>query len=65
MNPDPFVRTSFWMVSTGLTSMWISNVGVTPECIQRFMAIPKLSDAVKYKRHIICVGLNIMINMIL
>lgn len=24
---DPFVRSTFWMVSCGLTTMWISNVG--------------------------------------
>lgn len=47
MDPDPFVRSTFWMVSVGLTTMWISNVGITPECVQRFVAIPKLSDAVK------------------
>lgn len=47
MDPDPLVRNSFWMVSIGLTSMWISNVGVTPECVQRFVAIPSLSDAKK------------------
>lgn len=35
------------MVSVGLTTMWISNVGITPECVQRFVAIPKLSDAKK------------------
>lgn len=31
----------------GLTTMWISNVGITPECVQRFVAIPKLKDAQK------------------
>lgn len=47
MDPDPFLRSTFWMVSMGLTMMWISNVGITPECVQRFVAIPKLSDAIK------------------
>lgn len=47
MDPNPFLRSTFWMVSTGLTTMWISNVGITPECVQRFVAIPKLSDAIK------------------
>jgi sodium-coupled monocarboxylate transporter 8/12 len=46
-DPNPFLRTSFWMVSVGLTSMWISNVGITPECCQRFVAIPSLEDAKK------------------
>ncbi|CRK91471.1 CLUMA_CG005138, isoform A [Clunio marinus] len=47
LDPNPFIRSSFWMVSIGLTSMWISNVGITPECVQRFVAIPKLNNAIK------------------
>lgn len=47
LDPNPFLRSSFWMVSVGLTAMWISNVGITPECCQRFVAIPKLEDAKK------------------
>lgn len=46
-DPNPFLRTSFWMVSVGLTTMWISNIGITPECVQRFVAIPKLEDVRK------------------
>uniref|UniRef100_A0A1B0CT26 Putative sodium/solute symporter n=1 Tax=Lutzomyia longipalpis TaxID=7200 RepID=A0A1B0CT26_LUTLO len=44
---DPFQRSSFLMVSVGLTTMWISNIGVSPECVQRFLAIPTLSDSRK------------------
>ncbi|XP_058448375.1 sodium-coupled monocarboxylate transporter 1-like [Malaya genurostris] len=47
MDPDPSLRSSFWLVSVGLTSMWISNIGVTPECIQRFLTVPDLSSAKK------------------
>ncbi|GAB0095389.1 sodium-coupled monocarboxylate transporter 1 [Sergentomyia squamirostris] len=47
MTTDPFVRSSFLMVSVGLTTMWISNIGVSPECVQRFLAIPTLSDSRK------------------
>jgi Na+/proline symporter len=47
VDPNPFLRSSFWMVSVGLTSMWISNIGITPECVQRFVAIPSLEDATK------------------
>lgn len=47
LDPNPFLRTSFWMVSVGLTTMWISNVGITPECVQRFIAIPRVDDAIK------------------
>uniref|UniRef100_A0A182JH69 Sodium/solute symporter n=1 Tax=Anopheles atroparvus TaxID=41427 RepID=A0A182JH69_ANOAO len=47
MDPDPYLRSSFWLVSVGLTSMWISNIGVTPECVQRFLTIPDISSAKK------------------
>ncbi|XP_065079998.1 sodium-coupled monocarboxylate transporter 1-like [Ochlerotatus camptorhynchus] len=47
VDPDPTLRSSFWLVSVGLTSMWISNIGVTPECIQRFLTVPDLSSAKK------------------
>lgn len=47
MNPSPFVRTSFWTVSFGLTSLWIANLGVTQTCIQRFLAVPNIKFARK------------------
>ncbi|XP_055596641.1 sodium-coupled monocarboxylate transporter 1-like [Uranotaenia lowii] len=46
-DPDPTLRSSFWQVSIGLTAMWISNVGVTPECVQRFLTVPDMSSAKK------------------
>ncbi|XP_001660396.2 sodium-coupled monocarboxylate transporter 1 [Aedes aegypti] len=47
VDPDPTLRSSFWLVSVGLTSMWVSNIGVTPECVQRFLTVPDLSSAKK------------------
>uniref|UniRef100_A0A1B0DBD6 Sodium/solute symporter n=1 Tax=Phlebotomus papatasi TaxID=29031 RepID=A0A1B0DBD6_PHLPP len=47
MSMDPFLRSSFLMVSIGLTTMWIAHIGVSPECVQRFLAIPTLSDSRK------------------
>jgi solute carrier family 5 (sodium-coupled monocarboxylate transporter), member 8/12 len=47
MDPSPFVRTSFWTVSLGLTSLWISNLGVSQTCIQRFLAVPDIKFARK------------------
>lgn len=47
MDPSPFVRTSFWSVSLGLTSLWISNLGVSQTCIQRFLAVPDIKFARK------------------
>ncbi|XP_065079989.1 sodium-coupled monocarboxylate transporter 1-like [Ochlerotatus camptorhynchus] len=45
MNPDPFVRTSFWTVTFGLSTMWIANLGVSQGCVQRFLAVPDLKVA--------------------
>lgn len=47
MDPSPFVRTSFWTVSIGLTTLWISNLGVSQTCIQRFLAVPDIKFARK------------------
>lgn len=47
MDPNPFVRTSFWTVSLGLTTLWISNLGVSQTCIQRFLAVPDIKFARK------------------
>lgn len=42
MNPDPLVRVSFWTVTFGLTTTWISQLGVTQSSIQRFLAVPDI-----------------------
>lgn len=47
MDPSPFVRSSFWTVSIGLTTLWISNLGVNQTCIQRFLAVPDITFARK------------------
>ena len=47
MDPSPFVRSSFWTVSIGLTTLWISNLGVSQTCIQRFLAVPDINFARK------------------
>lgn len=47
MDPSPFARSSFWTVSIGLTTLWISNLGVNQTCIQRFLAVPDITFARK------------------
>lgn len=47
MDPNPFVRTSFWSISLGLTTLWIANLGVAQTCIQRFLAVPDIRFARK------------------
>lgn len=45
MDPDPTTRSTFWSYVFGLTFLWLSNVGVTPECMQRFLSVPTFDDA--------------------
>ncbi|XP_058124280.1 sodium-coupled monocarboxylate transporter 1-like [Anopheles ziemanni] len=45
MDPNPFVRTSFWTVCFGLTTLWVSNLAVSQGCVQRFLAVPDLKVA--------------------
>ncbi|XP_062551794.1 sodium-coupled monocarboxylate transporter 1-like isoform X1 [Armigeres subalbatus] len=47
MNPDPFIRSSFWTVTLGLSTIWIGTLGVSQGCIQRFLAVPDLKIAKK------------------
>lgn len=45
MDPSPLVRTSFWTVLFGLTTTWVSNLGVNQGCVQRFLAVPNIKLA--------------------
>lgn len=47
MNPDPFLRNSFWTVSIGITLFWICDLGIHPGAIQRFVALPTYKNAQK------------------
>lgn len=47
MNPSPFIRTSFWTLTVGMTTAWIAKLGVSQCCIQRFMAVPNIEVAKK------------------
>jgi sodium-coupled monocarboxylate transporter 8/12 len=51
MDPDPFVRSSVWTVSVGMTWMWLANVGVTQECVQRFISMPTFAEAKRFCFH--------------
>lgn len=42
MDPNPLKRTTFWTVGIGLVPLWISGLGVSQQCIQRFLAVPNL-----------------------
>ncbi|KAJ6647888.1 Sodium-coupled monocarboxylate transporter 2 [Pseudolycoriella hygida] len=45
LDPSPFLRTSFWTVAFGLSTTWVSNLGVNQSCIQKFLAVPDLQKA--------------------
>lgn len=47
MDPSPFVRTSFWTLTVGMTTAWVAKLGVSQCCIQRFLAVPNIEVAKK------------------
>lgn len=47
MDPDPFLRNTFWTVSIGTTFSWINSLGIHPGAVQRFVALPTHSKAKK------------------
>ncbi|XP_025202992.1 sodium-coupled monocarboxylate transporter 2-like, partial [Melanaphis sacchari] len=47
MNPDPFLRNTFWTVSIGTTFQWLTSLGIHPGAVQRFVALPTYGKAQK------------------
>lgn len=45
MDPNPFVRTSFWAVAIGLSTMWVSIMGINQTSIQRYLSVPNIEKA--------------------
>lgn len=45
MDPDPFLRNSFWTVSIGTIFSWINSLGIHPGAVQRFVALPTYNKA--------------------
>ncbi|KAL5235937.1 hypothetical protein ACI65C_003347 [Semiaphis heraclei] len=45
MDPDPFLRNTFWTVTVGTTFQWLSGLGIHPGAVQRFVALPTYSKA--------------------
>ncbi|KAL4085013.1 hypothetical protein QTP88_027860 [Uroleucon formosanum] len=47
MDPNPFLRNTFWTVSIGTTFQWLAGLGIHPGAVQRFVALPTYSKARK------------------
>lgn len=45
MDPDPFLRNSFWSVSVGTTFGWLASLSIHPGTVQRFVALPTYGKA--------------------
>ncbi|XP_066595800.1 sodium-coupled monocarboxylate transporter 1-like [Prorops nasuta] len=45
MDPSPFVRQNFWGVAISTTFMWLGHTGVSQGTVQRFLSVPKESQA--------------------
>lgn len=47
MDPNPFLRHTFWTVGIGMTFSWLTQLGIHPGAIQRFVALPTYGKAKK------------------
>lgn len=47
MDPSPFVRTSFWTMSLGLSLQWTAMTSFGQSSVQRFLALPDLKAGQK------------------
>ncbi|XP_050533671.1 sodium-coupled monocarboxylate transporter 1-like [Daktulosphaira vitifoliae] len=47
MDPNPFLRNSFWTVSIGVIFSWVYHLGMHPGAVQRFVSLPTYSKARK------------------
>lgn len=47
MDPDPFLRHTFWTITIGTTFSWLNFLGIHPGSIQRFVALPTVNKARK------------------
>lgn len=56
MDPNPLTRNTFWTVTVGMTFIWLAHVGVNQGMMQRFLALPTLSDA-RWAILVFCVGI--------
>lgn len=45
MDPDPFLRNTFWTVSVGSIFACITQLSIHPGAIQRFVSLPTYSKA--------------------
>lgn len=49
LNPDPLIRHTFWTVSIGSLVHWTNIYGTNQTMVQRYLSIPTLKKAQKYK----------------
>jgi len=47
MDPNPFLRNTFWTVTIGTTFQWLTQLGIHPGAVQRFVALPTYEKAWK------------------
>lgn len=47
MDPSIFARNSFWGMSVGMVLTWLSGLGISQVSMQRFLAVPTITEAHK------------------
>lgn len=59
MDPDPFLRTTFWTMMIGAPFGWIASVSINPTIIQRFLSLPN-KQSMKNAIFLFTIGLFII-----
>nr|CAD7412927.1 unnamed protein product [Timema cristinae] len=45
MDPSPFVRSTFWTVTVGMTFAWLSSLAASQEMVQKLISLPDIKSA--------------------
>uniref|UniRef100_A0A2S2RBZ7 Sodium-coupled monocarboxylate transporter 2 n=1 Tax=Sipha flava TaxID=143950 RepID=A0A2S2RBZ7_9HEMI len=45
MDPNPFLRNTFWTIGIGMTIQWVTHLGIHPGTVQRFVSLPSYKKA--------------------
>nr|CAD7588289.1 unnamed protein product [Timema genevievae] len=55
MDPSPFVRSTFWTVTVGMTFAWLFSLAASQGMVQKFISLPDIKSA-RRSLAIFCVG---------
>lgn len=62
MDPNPFLRNSFWTVGVGMLFNWVNYLGIHPGTVQRCVALPTYEKA---RKSLVYFGIGMSVILIL